>query len=110
MHLRVARHTDRLDAVVAFYRDVVGLPEVGRFSDHDGYDGVILGVPGTDTHLEFTSGGGHVASQPHPENLLVLYFDDIPARDAVAERIGQEPVRPANPWWERRAVTFEDPD
>jgi catechol 2,3-dioxygenase-like lactoylglutathione lyase family enzyme len=110
VRLRVARHTDNLDAVVAFYRDVVGLPEVGRFVDHDGYDGVILDVPGTRTHLEFTSGGGHVAAPPHPENLLVLYFDDLASRDELAARIGQEPVAPENPYWEHHALTFTDPD
>jgi hypothetical protein len=29
--LRVARHTGRLDEVVAFYRDAIGLPEIGGF-------------------------------------------------------------------------------
>jgi chromate reductase len=110
VRLRVARHTDDLPAVVAFYRDVVGFPEVGRFEDHDGYDGVILEVPGTQTHVEFTTGAGHRAAEPHPENLLVLYFDDVAARDELAARIGQPSVRPENPYWERRALTFADPD
>ena len=110
MRFRVARHTDNLEAVVAFYRDVVGFPEVGRFDDHAGYDGVILDVPGTQTHVEFTTGGGLEAAPPHPENLIVLYFDDVAARDALAARIGQEPVRPENPYWEQHALTFADPD
>ena len=38
MQLRIARHTDRLDEVVAFYRDGIGLTEIGGFRDHDGYD------------------------------------------------------------------------
>jgi len=63
--LRVARHTERLAEVVAFYRDGLGLIEIGGFRDHDGYDGVFLAVPGTDTHLEFTTGGGHGAPAPH---------------------------------------------
>jgi YycE-like protein len=45
MELRVARHTDRLDEVVAFYRDGIRLPEIGRFRDHEGYDGVLLDIP-----------------------------------------------------------------
>ena len=61
MRLRVARHTERLDEVVAFYRDGLGLSEIGGFRDHDGYDGVFLAVPGTGAHLELTSGGGHGA-------------------------------------------------
>jgi hypothetical protein len=34
MSFRVARHSDRLDEVLAFYRDRLGLPERGRFADH----------------------------------------------------------------------------
>ena len=61
MQLRVARHTDRLAAVVAFYRDGLGFTETGGFDDHDGYYGRFLALPGTDTHLELTSGGGQAA-------------------------------------------------
>ena len=37
--IRIARPTDRLEAVVAFYRDGLGLVELGGFDDHDGYTG-----------------------------------------------------------------------
>ena len=47
MQLRIARHTERLVELVAFYRDGMGLKEVGGFRDHDGYSGVFLEVPGT---------------------------------------------------------------
>ena len=50
--MRIARHTERLDEVVAFYRDGIGLTEIGAFRDHDSYDGVFLAVPGTGAHLE----------------------------------------------------------
>ena len=53
--IRIARPTDRLEEVVAFYRDGLGLEELGGFSDHDGYTGVMLGLPGPRAHLEFTS-------------------------------------------------------
>jgi hypothetical protein len=42
VQLRIARHTERLDELVAFYRDGIGLTEVGSFREHDGYDGVFL--------------------------------------------------------------------
>jgi hypothetical protein len=29
MQLRTARHTERLDELVAFHRDGIGLPEIG---------------------------------------------------------------------------------
>jgi catechol 2,3-dioxygenase-like lactoylglutathione lyase family enzyme len=110
MQVRVARHTDRLDEVVAFYRDGLGLTEVGGFRDHDGYDGVFLEVPGTGTHLELTAGGGHGAPEPHPETLLVLYLGDDAAVRRVAARLGADPIAPANPYWAQHGLTFADPD
>src|SRR5215212_4645012 len=110
MQLRVARHTERLQEVIGFYRDGVGLTEIGGFRDHDGYDGVFLAVPGTDAHLELTAGGGHGAPAPHPESLLVLYLGDEAAVQEVAARIGAAPVEPANPYWVDHGLTFEDPD
>jgi catechol 2,3-dioxygenase-like lactoylglutathione lyase family enzyme len=110
MQLRVARHTERLDEVVAFYRDGLGLPEIGGFGGHDGYDGVFLEVPGTGAHLELTAGGGHGAPAAHPESLLVLYLGDEAAVRAAAARLGADPVAPANPYWAEHGLTFADPD
>ena len=110
MQLRVARHTERLDDVVAFYRDGIGLPEIGGFRDHAGYDGVFLGVPGTEAHLEFTSSGDHGVPAPHPESLLVLYLGNHGAADAVIARLGSHAVAAANPYWAANGVTLEDPD
>lgn len=110
LQLRVARHTGDLDAVVAFYRDGLGLTEVGRFAGHAGYDGVFLAVPGTEAHLEFTAGGAHGPPEPHPESLLVLYLGDADAVRAVLERSGMEPVPPANPYWAEHGTTVLDPD
>ena len=110
MRLRVARHTDRLEAVASFYRDQVGFIERGRFSDDNGYDGVFLDIPGSGTHLELTAGGVLGAPEPHPESLLVLYLDSQAEIDAVAARITSAPVVPTNPYWQKNAVAFKDPD
>ena len=110
MQLRVARHTERLDEVVRFYRDGLGLTEIGSFRDHDGYDGVFLAVPGTGAHLELTAGGPHGAPAPHPESLLVLYLGDNTAVQAVIAHLGADPVAPGNPYWAVHGVTVEDPD
>jgi catechol 2,3-dioxygenase-like lactoylglutathione lyase family enzyme len=110
MHLRVARHTERLDEVVAFYRDGLGLPEIGRFRGHDGYDGVFLEIPGSGAHLELTAGGRHGTPEPHPETLLVLYAGDDDAVREIARRLAADPVAPANPYWAEHGVTYEDPD
>jgi catechol 2,3-dioxygenase-like lactoylglutathione lyase family enzyme len=110
MQLRVARHTERLDEVVGFYRDGIGLIEIGGFRDHDGYDGVFLAVPGTGAHLELTAGGRHSPPAPHPESLLVLYLGNTAAVNAAAARLDVDPVSPANPYWAEHGWTFEDPD
>jgi catechol 2,3-dioxygenase-like lactoylglutathione lyase family enzyme len=110
MQLRVARHTARLEEVVRFYRDGLGLPEVGRFEGHDGYDGVFLAVPGTDAHLEFTSGGAHAPPAPDPETLIVLYLGGTEAVAETCARLDAQPVEAANPYWQEHGVTIADPD
>jgi catechol 2,3-dioxygenase-like lactoylglutathione lyase family enzyme len=110
MQVRVARHTERLNELVRFYRDGLGLPEIGGFRDHDGYDGVFLDLPGSGAHLELTAGGGHGAPAPHPESLLVLYLGDDETLRSAARRLGIDPVAPANPYWAEHGLTFEDPD
>ncbi|MGW0003200.1 hypothetical protein [Nocardia grenadensis] len=40
-----ARPTDRLDGVIRFYVDGLGLRELYRFANHAGHDGVMLGPP-----------------------------------------------------------------
>jgi catechol 2,3-dioxygenase-like lactoylglutathione lyase family enzyme len=110
MQIRIARHTERLNELVRFYRDGLGLPELGRFEGHAGYAGVFLDLPGTDAHLELTAGGRHGAPEPHPESLLVLYVGDEETVRAIATRLDIDPVPPANPYWAEHGVTFEDPD
>jgi len=110
MQVRIARHTDRLDEVVEFYRDRLGLREVGRFEGHDAYDGVFLAIPGTSTHLEFTSGGSHRPPAPHPETLLVLYLGSDEAVTRLCEQAQLDQVEPANPYWKDHGVTVADPD
>lgn len=111
MQIRFARHTERLCAVVAFYRDGVGLSDLGGFEDHDGYSGAFLAIPDSGAHLEFTTGGGSRPSDPHPESLLVLYLGSSEAVRTVLERCAAPVVPSANPYWDRQgAQTLLDPD
>jgi catechol 2,3-dioxygenase-like lactoylglutathione lyase family enzyme len=113
-HLRVARPTDDLPAVVRFYRDGLGFEVLAEFRDHDGFDGVMLGHPGAGYHLEFTRRAGHPAGRaPTGENLLVFYLPNEAIWRAAVGRLeaaGYAAVAAVNPYWDRRGRTFEDPD
>jgi catechol 2,3-dioxygenase-like lactoylglutathione lyase family enzyme len=110
VQVRFARQTAQLDAVVAFYRDGLGLPEIDRFTGHDGYSGVMLGLADTRAHLEFTSAAHVAAPTPHAETLLVLYVGDRAEVDRLVARAGATVVPSLNPYWDRVGVTVTDPD
>ncbi len=113
-HLRIARPTDNLPALIPFYRDGLGFEVIGAFEDHAGFDGVMLGHPALAYHLEFTQKRGHtVGRAPTGENLLVFYLPDQQAWQAAVDRMlahGYPPVASVNPYWDVRGKTFEDPD
>ena len=100
--------------VVRFYVDGLGLSELGSFDDHDGFDGVMVGLPGAPYHLEFTHQRRHaVADAPTKDNLLVFYLPDTGEWNMAVDRMiaaGYEPVASLNPYWDRTGRTFEDPD
>lgn len=112
--VRVARPTDRLADVVAFYRDVVGLDVIGGFDDHDGYTGVMLGLPDGSVHLELTTHvDGSPGEVPSADDLLVLYCDEAERRQVEQRMVahGVRPVPSANPYWTAvGALTLTDPD
>lgn len=113
-HLRVARATDDLAAILRFYRDGLGFELVGEFHDHESFDGVMLGHAGSPYHLEFTREQGVTAGRsPSAESLLVFYLPESEAwQRAVArlEALGDAAVKSHNPYWDRCGKTYEDPD
>jgi hypothetical protein len=119
-HLRIARPTNNILALLPFYRDGLGFEVVGQFSDHDGFDGVMLRLPSTSSagaaayHLEFTQSRHHDAGQaPSQDNLLVFYLADATKFAAAVARMearGFGAVASFNPYWDRCGKTFEDPD
>jgi catechol 2,3-dioxygenase-like lactoylglutathione lyase family enzyme len=114
IEIRVARPTDKLAEVLAFYRDGFGLPVIGNFEGHAGYSGVMLGLPDSRCHLEFTHlDKGSPCPAPTKDNLLVLYMPDLQVYAGAVSRLraqGHDPVEPENPYWKESSLTFEDPD
>ncbi|MBE9010223.1 VOC family protein [Pseudanabaenaceae cyanobacterium LEGE 13415] len=112
--VRIARPTDRLDQVVKFYTDGLGLQILDRFENHQGFDGVMVGIPGELYHFEFTQQQEHrVGRAPTQDNLIVFYLPEQQDWQRTIEQMkatGYEPVKSYNPYWDRDGVTFEDPD
>ena len=112
--LRVARPTDHLEETVRFYTEGLGLSRLDSFEDHEGFDGVMVGIPGAAYHLEFTRKRGHEAGvAPTADNLLVFYIRDPGEWQNAVDRMvaaGYPPVTAFNPYWDRAGRTFQDAD
>ena len=112
--IRIARPTDKLELIEQFYCEGLGLIKIGGFKGHRGYTGIMIGLPDSTYHLEFTE---HVDGSPCPaptnDNLIVFYMPDHTQIQAVQSRLakmGYFEIPPENPYWEEKGVTIEDPD
>jgi len=92
----------------------LGLHELGRFEDHEGFDGVMLGLAGSHYHFEFTYCRTHpVVPAPTPEDLVVFYLPDPAEWQSTCTRMqeaGFVEVASFNPYWNRSGRTFADHD
>ncbi|MBY8912024.1 VOC family protein [Bacillus sp. YC2] len=113
--IRVARPTGQLNEIIRFYEEGLGLKRVGEFSEHNGYSGVMFGMPGTQYHLEFTEETDASAPSPvpHGDSLLVFYMPDqqeVIRISTKLKQMGFKEKEPENPYWKEKGVTIEDPD
>lgn len=112
--VRIARPTDKFEAVIDFYVNGLGLKEIQQFKGNRGYEGVIIGLPDVNYHLEFTR---HIDGSPCPaptkDNLLVFYITNKNEINKVSNRLqkmGYGEVEPDNGYWKGQGITIEDPD
>jgi hypothetical protein len=112
--LRIARPCNSITTLKNFYISGLGLEVLSSFDDHNGYDGIILGHPSYQWHLEFTyQHGVTVAHAPTKEHLLAFYEPDKEKWEELVKRVegaGGRRVESENPWWEQHGVTVEDPE
>ncbi|KAB2328754.1 VOC family protein [Cytobacillus depressus] len=111
--VRIARPTDKFEEVIDFYVNGLGLKQIQQFKGN-GYEGVIIGLPDVNYHLEFTR---HIDGSPCPaptkDNLLVFYITNKNEINKVSDRlqkIGYGEVEPDNGYWKEQGITIEDPD
>lgn len=106
-----------MDQARHFYEEIIGLSLLGSFVDHDGFDGVIFGVPDKKAQLELVSAPHEIIPRPSIEDALILYCEPATATEIV-ERLRKAEMEEVpgdatdlNPYWPRTgAVTFVDPD
>lgn len=110
-HLRVARPTDDIVALLPFYCDGLGFDVILRFKEHERFNGVMLGHRNMCYRLEFK---GHATSiAPTQDNLLIFYLHGPTDFHSAVSRIderGFDCAKSFNPYWDRCGKTFEDPD
>lgn len=65
--------------MIRFYEEGLGLKRIGGFSQHNGYDGVMFGLPQAQYHLEFTQNTEEASNPPvpHADSLLVFYLPNL---------------------------------
>jgi len=113
MRFRLARHTKELQPIVNFYCGILGFEILGRFEGHNHYDGVFIGKPNSDWHLEFTVSGELPKHQSDDDDLLVFYADDETEFFGICKKLECNKVQSVaskNPYWNDNGKTYVDPD
>ena len=113
MKFRVARHTNDLEKIKTFYTTVLGFDVLGRFENHDSYDGLFLGKPNLDWHLEFTKSIEIVAFNYTEDDILVFYPITILEYNHLIERVlnnSIEIITSKNSYWNKNGKMILDPD
>lgn len=113
MKLRIARHTDDLEKIKAFYVDILKFELLGSFENHANYDGIFIGNPNYDWHLEFTKSDKKANHSSDEDDILVLYPETISNYDNLISNLKQKGISTIianNPYWNENGKMFLDPD
>lgn len=113
MTFRYARHTNNLEQLKSFYIDVLGLELLGGFENHNGYDGVFIGKPNENWHLEFTKSDEIVTFNFGEEDILVFYPNsklelELIHDNLIANKI--EFIQAKKNYWNDNGKMILDPD
>jgi hypothetical protein len=113
-HLRIARPVTDVERAANMYCQGLGLRILASFRNHDGFDGIMVGVPAAGYHLEFTRNRRHpVTPSPTGEDLLVLYYRSESEWQLACggmNAAGFAAVSSFNPYWNLRGRSYQDPD
>lgn len=113
MQFRIARHTNQIAQLTAFYCDIIGLDILGEFKEHDGYDGIFLGKKDLNWHLEFTQSKTAAEHTVDEDDLMVFYPETEAHYKDLLKRIQQshsKTYKAKNPYWNQNGILIKDPD
>ncbi|OIQ21656.1 MAG: prolyl endopeptidase [Flavobacterium sp. MedPE-SWcel] len=113
MNLRVARHTNNLDEIIIFYKNILSLEVLGSFENHDNYDGVFIGNKNMNWHLEFTKSNEVIDHQFNDDDILVFYPPTSSIYNKIIENINKHKIKvlkAKNPYWHKNGILIQDPD
>lgn len=113
MNFRIARHTFDFEPIIKFYIDILGLELLGKFENHNNYDGIFIGKSNANWHLEFTKSNQKADHKFDPDDLLVFYPQTLDEYNKIIDCFKENNVhsiKPKNPYWLENGVTYLDPD
>lgn len=112
--LRIVRPVSSLELSIAMYRDGLGLHEIERFADRQGFDAALLGFPGLPYHFALTYCRDQpLVPTPTADDLTVFYVPDLVEWQRLSAAMlaaGFTEVSSFNPYWQRQGRTFADRD
>jgi hypothetical protein len=113
MKFRFARHTNNLNKLKSFYIDVLGFEVLGSFENHSNYNGIFIGRPDLDWHLEFTQSKEVVEFNYNEDDVLVFYPEEIRKYNQLLNNIQKQNIpiiKAKNPYWNENGKMILDPD
>jgi hypothetical protein len=113
MKFRLARHTNDLNRIKSFYIDLLGFELLGSFENHNNYDGIFIGKPNLDWHLEFTKSNELANHHFDEDDILVLYPETLFEYNCMIESVLRNNISiliSKNPYWNENGKMFLDPD
>lgn len=113
MVLRVARHTNNLEKIEAFYVNVLGFERLGSFQNHNNYDGIFIGKSDLDWHFEFTESNDKANHHFDEDDIIVLYPTTILEYNNLLDSVSNNNISiitSKNTYWNENGKMFLDPD
>lgn len=113
MKFRFARHSSKIDSLIYFYTSILQFEVLGKFENHDGYNGVFLGKENASWELEFTESKRKSTAVFDKDDYLVFYPDNETEYKDIMQNIEQYKVpilTPENPYWQKNGICIEDCD